>query len=1725
MIEVKVPTGLPAGEGEHTFADLEWVTHRFQPRGLTVRQLLDALQIDEAALDHVVYNGALLTAEQKPRERRLRRGLVRRMLHLPARVERFTASDLDLYTPRDGEVLFVFPKVEGKNTSVILGVVGAVVGFYLAGPAGATWAWGAAIQGAMTGWAIGSTIGSLLTPQQRAAKQDGENLSTYVFSGITNEDRAGVPIPVVFGQHDTGVVRIGRVIRRRGDREYTDILGLVSIGPVESIDNVRLNDQPISNFPDADYEVRLGYPDQEPCRGFNVVANTYAQAQELTTAPYVYTTTGDVDALELLFTAAGIVHTTSKGEQKANKTRYQYRYRKIGDPWNDYTVVEVNRSTRATVLETVRIDDLERAQYEVEVSWLDADHTDDQYDLWKLALTGVTEELDDLRTYDGYALVAVHGVANEQLNGSLPNITVYCKGVLIDEWNGASWEPAAWERDGIEVGRVPAWIVLWLLRNQKVGLGPWINPEGRTLDASLDLASFKALADRNLTEVAVKNAVDFSTTLEPLHQFDLVLNTRHKALDLVKDILATCRAQLVQSGSKWKVVGDWERPAVQLFTMGNIVEDSFSATYQKDLTYNAHDVTYIDESKRYETSTVRVPYLDTLSGAELRARPMSLIGVTRESQAVREGRFAGRRVRRGVQFGAFTHACLLQAGDRFLLQHDLPQWGFGGTVMDGSELSLLQLDREVTIEEGKTYEVRVVFQDGTSEGVDREAGEVRVVADTAGTYNALRLTEPLPQVPAEGDIYTFGETQISSKPFECIAITRDGDSKRKVTAVEVVPWSDDYEVSLTPRNYSQLPNTLAPPPAITEATAHEEVPQRSDYSYPSTIIINWTPPLQSGGKGLYARALVEVSWDDGASFESLGYGYESYRHVNVPQGTHIEYRVTAISTRDVRATSSATAEVDTLGKTSAPPVPTNLTAKVQDGAFLFTWDDLADPSLRFDVRDENPADWSATTDGQLAIGLANHYALLDPAQRSYTIYVRSVDAFGNYSVGAANVSITDSAPAKPTITSVTPFKNSMTVKVSPPVGVTDIVAIHLHASMVSGFTPDDTTRVAGVVGPNGGEFNVQTSLSGTWYFKATCEDWLSYALQDWIYSDQGSGAITVIAPVDPTNVQLSVTEGSGGASAPVKNPDGTFQHKPLRRFGVTWDHTDMINPPGSHTGYEVIIYAEGAGFDEPTFQGIISDTSLRVFNRTTQAIDGATYHAAVKALYGDSMTSDFVTDTGVVVPQSTNPNVRTGDDRNITGYVESFDGASLPVGFTASGYSSISVGGGLAEFGISNSADFTLTWNLGTWADEYLDSTWNYEFAYALIRMKVDGDRGSEKPEVATWLGTVNEITLVDDDLSPLFHTYRVPIGDIPAGSSIVLKFPINTLLVGGILSITAIAIAAESFDTMLDGPMDRAQRARDQFGKDPTEGGFWLESPMRSEDDDGNITLVDRNGITWVRTDGGAEVAYKRGRKIAFSGVYDGLTYAWDTPYSSTTPISEPVPKPSSINKARFVLEPASPRTGTGYIYSEVTCVDDDGFRLNCLGASGAPSFYKFTAPFTGLAGSTITEFGGHGPYSNSGADGWFDFAGRGLVSASTVYYRTIAWVKVTMPLYTRPNRSFYRVTFKIAGYLGGSMGDNPGTIAAGSPIEVDPISFRCLTDGKVWRIPILFGSSTLGPSPIYASTVKVDWFDTEMDDDAPVGAKPASLTLDAVETHYAASPYAPASGLSFNMIYLEEF
>jgi len=921
-----------------------------------------------------------------------------------------------------------------------------------------TWASGL-LTGGLVGMQAFPTIENMMAGRPTAANvptssSDLQSSNTYGFSGITNGTRIGAPIPVVYGEHRVGGQLIAAQVKTESNNDVLNLLYAVSEGEVLAIGSVHMNQQPVENFSGVSLEARTGLITQSPITLFDDKAGvTYDADALLTTSFITYTTIGsNINAVEVKLTFPGGLFLINDNGDFAGTDVFievDYKLSAFGT-WTTGPRQRIRKHTRTVIRETIRVDSLPSGQYDIRVRRTTAESTSTKR-VDTVRREAITELVNDNYTYPHTALLAVRAVATNQLSGGLPRVTCLLHGVRVKGWSTELLYQEVYSRN-------PAWVVFDMLTNERYGHGrfTWKKlHEAGTLSVTNGSVNFtgsgtgwtaSTLRKGDVLHVPSLQAIGIVATInygaqsgtlaqawtgstqagavyavrsndldiqsfldwavfcdelvpngiggtEPRATCDFVFDAdRENIWAAVQRICLIGQASPIKSGSYIRIKIEKPSVPVQLFTMANITADSFEEIFLslKDRS-NIFEVQYLNASNGYaQDMIVLEDALLTTNSEQPRRKTISGYGITRSSHAARLARFnqkVNRYVTRTITFEAALDAVACEPGDVIRFQHDIPQWGFGGRALAGSSSTTIVLDRSVTIETAKTYEILVRHDDDTV--------ETATVTTPPGTVSTLAISGSWEVTPVKGEVWAFGETLISTKPFRIMSIERTQDLAVRITAVEYnAAVYDDSAVSETNQvQYSALEDMTGPPKNVKDLTMLEQIDATQ------SIWVSWSPP----GSPHYKAGRVYRTDSNGTNVLLGESATGAFPISGIPSGEVVRVLVTSVSTAGVESSvlTAPTAEI-VRGILNPPDVQ----ALVLEGERL-RWDytppaDHAGFLVRF--RPGNSTDWEAATPAHESVLRVTDFQIFKRTG-TQTYLVKAVDVAGNQSLTAKALTV------------------------------------------------------------------------------------------------------------------------------------------------------------------------------------------------------------------------------------------------------------------------------------------------------------------------------------------------------------------------------------------------------------------------------------------------------------------------------------------------------------------------------------------------------------------------------------------------------------------------------------------------------------------------------------------------------------------------------------------------
>jgi len=907
-----------------------------------------------------------------------------------------------------------------------------------------------------------------------------ESSPTYGWDGISTQQDVGIPVPIIFGEHKAGGNLVSQFISSDGDKNYLNVLIALCEGEIESISDIKVNDQPIANFSGITNTTKLGTSAQAVIPNFEDLHSTYSVGVALNTlnSNHIYTTDGiDIEGFDVLLTLPSGLFQTDSGTGAINswEVTYKVEYKLHADSsWTNLGNTTISDKSRTALRRTFSKRGLTPGQYDIRVTRVSDASTLDPVKTGDLTWSSVDEVTTDDLSYPYTALLGIKALASDQLSGATPNFSAVVKGkkILAPDirygGNPISWEDYYWDDvnslwkrlsddasctwDGVSYVETycanPIWCLKYLLTDTRFGLGEFIASSNINAGQFLDMAKY---CDTKVS--------DGNGGYEKRFRLDLVIDGSTKALDAILQICATFRAFPFYSNDSISIVIDKAGTPVQLFGMGNIIKDSFQQSWKsvKDVP-NVIEVQFLDKDLDYKQETIAVIDETALAAGDPMRKKQIKVFTTRKSYALREGKYAllnCKYVNRSVSFKAGMDAIACQAGDIISVAHDVPQWGFSGRVQSGSTTTKVKLDQSVTIEAGKTYKIMVRFADDTI--------VEKTVSDAAGTYTEVTVSVAFSQAPAAGDIYSFGENNKVKKDFRVIGIKRENEGEVEILGIEYNSNIYDTDSITIPTNNSSSLTLTVPPVTSLELT--EGVAVLPSGVVKSTIEVWFQKPDDIGCQNKYYYAKIFLSDDGGVSYYPVGvsYGINYTIDKELIKNTTYYVKVLTVCTNGMEGilSDAPTDSILIQGRQTPPALVTGF-AYSWGSELELTWGSVTSLDLAgYEIRDED-SNWGTDSIHLIFRGLANKKILIPATRSPGTYYIRAFNSSKIYSISSASVTPANAAPAVPTGLGVDIFFNIARLYWTD-LSATDILNYEVWVSKTNAWAGEETllSKVSG----------------------------------------------------------------------------------------------------------------------------------------------------------------------------------------------------------------------------------------------------------------------------------------------------------------------------------------------------------------------------------------------------------------------------------------------------------------------------------------------------------------------------------------------------------------------------------------------------------------------------------------------------------------------------------------
>jgi len=848
--------------------------------------------------------------------------------------------DTDIIVPEYAQIVLT-PKVEVE--AVASWVIGSTF-------AAATGAMAAAWIGVyvLASVAISYIGGLLMNAILGGQKSDSESQltetsPTYSWTGASTLPRIGTPIPVLYGTHALSGNIIQRRIETVGDDQYLYLLLALCEGKIDdiTIDKIKIDNTPLSNFTNVEWFFRNGTIDQEVIQYFGDTETPNNMSVKcLYNVPVIRQTIGNaIEAFRIdLQFPNGLYYSNDRGGLDTRSVIYNIEYREVGDvSWIDIgqdifdvvyyeavydgdggiiqeaysSQVLVGHGFRASGAKNTkisvshRVDNLAYGQYEVRVTRQTVDNVntrqkDDMY------IANIGEIIYDDLYYPNIALFGMKIKANDQLSGNDPTVSIECTRSDIEVFNESGVS------QGFKKLNNPAWVAYDVLTNQDHGAG--YNYNRVEYDKLLEWAEWNdelILGDKRNT-------------------FNGVFDSESNVWDSLAKVATCGRAGMFIKGTKYIPIIDKPSSPVQMFNMGNIKKSSFSTSYigTEDLATEV-EIQFTNKDNDYAKDTISVMIPELFNQTDYSNKvTINQMGVTSNAQAYRIGRYflnCNKYQYRTVSFECGVDAIACSVGDVVYVAHDVPAWGKSGRTVGVGTINSVVLDEAVPLVSGVEY--TLLLRQNDSDVIDKRT----FVASSTTTTQNITVSSNFTAIPSEYSIYTLFQSSKGAQLFRITNITRTTEQERKITAI-------DYNESVLSDTTTIVPTTssaISLSPHVTSSLLKEHLEIKPTGALQSFIDFEWTC------EGVYRDFDIMISKDNGANYNVIAKNVitlnHSYNATELEEGRQYLFKIVPRNLNRESLDLATTIPYTFLGKLAKPLAVENIVITETNDYFNITW--------------------------------------------------------------------------------------------------------------------------------------------------------------------------------------------------------------------------------------------------------------------------------------------------------------------------------------------------------------------------------------------------------------------------------------------------------------------------------------------------------------------------------------------------------------------------------------------------------------------------------------------------------------------------------------------------------------------------------------------------------------------------------------------------------------------
>lgn len=608
------------------------------------------------------------------------------------------------------------------------------------------------------------------------------------------------------------------------------IIDLISEGEVEGIagglQGVYLDNTPVQNadgsfnFSNIIIDARPGTPDQTSIPGFPAVESIFGVGTEIkNTAPVVRAiANGDATAALVTVRLDGLQSVdTSTGNIGPTTVQIAIDVQIDGGGWTDVSPGNCvfSGKTSSSYQRSFRIARPRAGDWSIRLRRITADNSSST--LTNKTFWDSVTEIEDFQLQYPHSALMAYQVDAQSFGGNIPKRLVRMRGLKTRI--PSNYDPIARTYTGVWDGTFktawhnnPAWALFECIANDRWGVGEYVPDAFRDKWTLFSIGQY--------CDVMVP---DGHGGFEPRYTFNFAIATADEALRVLMSIASVFRGMIFWGAAGVTATADRALDPVKLIVSGNVIGGLIN--WGGGSLKARHTVAIVTW---YDPSNFCQPAFEVVEGdpADIvrfgyRTMEVVAVGCTSRGQAHRMGRWAIETERSEAETcnwqAAWDHSDVFPGEIVEVQDPAFAGVEFGGRVaglVTTSGVTGLVLDRPITLEIGKTYEISVVLSDGTV--------ATRPITTAASTTDTLSFSDELMPAPIVNAIWVLTASDLSPRMVKVVKRVESQNAKGNYDLAGIFhdPTKFDRiekDLVLEPPAFTAIPTGAILPPTALEA--------------------------------------------------------------------------------------------------------------------------------------------------------------------------------------------------------------------------------------------------------------------------------------------------------------------------------------------------------------------------------------------------------------------------------------------------------------------------------------------------------------------------------------------------------------------------------------------------------------------------------------------------------------------------------------------------------------------------------------------------------------------------------------------------------------------------------------------------------------------------------------------------------------------------------------------